>query len=138
MKKYMRNKDFIPEKFYDKKEANRNKNEKTLLVIVIILNLILVPITTNSIRENKKTATTSTDGINNNKIRKIDPNSINIWIESIIKDDIEEVYVTKNNGDLVVKNIERIEDLSSNKFINIRGLNLNDDGKYNLAVGLNE
>jgi ABC-type cobalt transport system substrate-binding protein len=134
----MKNKDFIPEKFYDKKEANKNKNEKTLLIMILILNLILVPITTNSIRENKKTYLTSNDGINNDKIKKIDPNSIKILIESVIKDDIEEVYLTKNNGNLIVNNLERIEELSSNKFINIRGLNLNDDGKYNLVVGLNE
>ena len=138
MKKYMKNKNFIPEKFYNRKELNKNKKEKIVLMIFVIVNLILVPITTKSIGEIKTTTIVSNDGINNSKSRKIDANSINIWIESIIEDDIDEANITKSNGDVTVNNLTKIEELSSNKFINIREFNLKDDGKYNLIVDLNE
>jgi len=138
MKKYMKNKNFIPEKFYNRKELNKNKKEKILLMLFVIVNLILVPITTKSIREIKTTTMVSNDGINNSKSRKIDANSINIWIESIIEDDIDEANINKSNGDVTVNNLAEIEELSSNKFINIREFNLKDDGKYNLIVDLNE
>jgi len=138
MKKYMKNKNFIPEKFYNRKELNKNKKEKILLMIFVIVNLILVPITTKSIGEIKTTTIVSNDGINNSKSRKIDANSINIWIESIIEDDIDEANITKSNGDVTVNNLTKIEELSLNKFINIREFNLKDDGKYNLIVDLNE
>ena len=138
MKKYMKNKDFVPEKFFNRKESNKNKKEKILLMIFLIVNLILIPITTKSIGEIKKTTIASNDGINNSKLKKMDPNSINILIESIIKDGIEEAYISKSNGNIIVNNLESIEELSSNKFINIRELNLKDDGKYNLIVDLNE
>lgn len=134
----MKNKNFIPEKFYNRKELNKNKKEKILLMLFVIVNLILVPITTKSIREIKTTTMVSNDGINNSKSRKIDANSINIWIESIIEDDIDEANITKSNGDVTVNNLTKIEELSSNKFINIREFNLKDDGKYNLIVDLNE
>lgn len=138
MKKYMKNKNFIPEKFYNRKELNKNKKEKILLMLFVIVNLILVPITTKSIGEIKTTTIVSNDGINNSKSRKIDANSINIWIESIIEDDIDEANITKSNGDVTVNNLTKIEELSLNKFINIREFNLKDDGKYNLIVDLNE
>jgi len=138
MKKYMKNKNFIPEKFYNRKELNKNKKEKIVLMIFVIVNLILVPITTKSIGEIKTTTIVSNDGINNSKSRKIDANSINIWIESIIEDDIDEANITKSNGDVTVNNLTKIEELSLNKFINIREFNLKDDGKYNLIVDLNE
>ena len=138
MKKYMKNKNFIPEKFYNRKELNKNKKEKIVLMIFVIVNLILVPITTKSIGEIKTTTIVSNDGINNSKSRKIDANSINIWIESIIEDDIDEANITKSNGDVTVNNLAEIDELSSNKFINIREFNLKDDGKYNLIVDLNE
>ena len=138
MKKYMKNKNFIPEKFYNRKELNKNKKEKILLMIFVIVNLILVPITTKSIGEIKTTTIVSNDGINNSKSRKIDANSINIWIESIIEDDIDEANITKSNGDVTVNNLTKIEELSLNKFINIREFNLKDDGKYNLIADLNE
>lgn len=138
MKKYMKNKNFIPEKFYNRKELNKNKKEKILLMIFVIVNLILVPITTKSIGEIKTTTMVSNDGINNSKSKKINANSINIWIESIIEDGIDEANITKSNGDVTVNNLAEIEELSSNKFINIREFNLKDDGKYNLIVDLNE
>ena len=54
MKKYMKNKDFIPEKFYNKKELNKNKTENRVFILFLILNLILIPITTKSIGEVKE------------------------------------------------------------------------------------
>ena len=134
----MKNKNFIPEKFYIRKELNKNKREKIVLMFFLILNLILVPITTKSVGELKNTTMASNYGSNNSELRKIDPKSIGIWIESIFKEDIEEVYITKDEGELIANNLERIEALSSNEFINIREFNLKDNGKYNIVVGLNE
>lgn len=138
MKKYMKNKNFIPEKFYKRKESNKNKKEKGFLVIMLIFNLILVPITTKSLGETKTTTLVSRDGINNIKLNKIDRSNINIWIENIIKDDIESAYITKNNGEVTVNNLERVEELSLNKYIEIHEANLKEDGKYKLLVSLHE
>jgi len=138
MKKYMKNKNFIPENFYNRKELVKNKKEKGFIVLILILNLILIPITTKGLGEIKKTTLVNKDGINNIIPSKIDKSTINIWIESILDDDIESVYITKSNGEITVNNLDKIEALSSNKFIGIDEVNLKADEKYKLLVSLYE
>ena len=138
MKKYMKNKNFIPENFYNRKELVENKKEKGFIVLILILNLILIPITTKGLGEIKKTTLVNKDGINNIIPSKIDKSTINIWIESILDDDIESVYITKSNGEITVNNLDKIEALSSNKFIGIDEVNLKADEKYKLLVSLYE
>jgi len=138
MKKYMKNKNFIPENFYNRKELVKNKKEKGFIVLILILNLILIPITTRGLGEIKKTTLVNKDGINNIIPSKIDKSTINRWIESILDDDIESVYITKSNGEITVNNLDKIEALSSNKFIGIDEVNLKADEKYKLLVSLYE
>ena len=138
MKKYMKNKDFIPEKFYNKIELNKNKTENRLFTLFLIVNLLLIPITTKSISEPKEKPIENKNGIYDSKQNKISFNDINIWIESIIKNDIEEAHITNNNGEVVVKGLEKIDELSSNSSIKINAINLNSNGRYKLGVSLNE
>jgi hypothetical protein len=106
-------------------------------VLLLILNLILVPITTKKIGEIKKTTLVSKYYINNIKSNKIDMSNINIWIESILKEGIESVYITKNNGEVTVNNLEGIDELSSLKSIKIDEV-IKEDEKYKLLVSLDE
>ena len=137
MKRYMKNKDFIPEKFYNKMELNRNKKENGIFTLFLILNLVLIPITAKDIREVELKPVVYEDNADNNQ-KKIDLNDINIWIENIIKDNIEEACITGNKGDVVVDNLDGIDDLSSNTSIVISDVNQNSNGKYKLGVSLNE
>lgn len=136
MKRYMKNKDFIPEKFYDKIEVNKNKIENKVFTIFLIINLFLIPITTKSIGEVKEKPITNKSDIS--KQNNINSNDINIWIESIIKNEIQEAYITNNNGEVLVNNLEEMDKLSSNNLIKISDVNLNSSGKYKLGVSLNE
>lgn len=138
MKKYMKNKDFIPEKFYNKIELNKNKIENKVFTLFLIINLLLIPITTKSIGEVAEKPATSKIDIYDNTSNKIKLKDINIWIESLIKDEIEEAHITNNNGDIVVNDLEKIDKLSSNSSIRISDVNLNSNGKYKLGVSLNE
>jgi len=138
MKKYMKNKDFIPEKFYNKIELNKNKTENKLFTILLIINLFIIPITTKSIGEFKEKPIANKSDIYDSKHNNIDSNDIKIWIESIIKNSIEEANITKNNGEVVVKDLAEIDELSSNSSIEISDVNLNSSGKYKLRVSLNE
>jgi len=135
MKKYMKNKDFIPEKFYNKIELNKNKTENKLLTIFLMINLLIIPITTKSIGEFKEKPIVKKIDINYSKHNNINSNDINIWIESIIKNDIEEAHITNNNGEIVVKDLEKFDELS---LIKISDVNLNSNGSYKLGVSLNE
>lgn len=138
MKKYMKSKNFIPERFYNKKQANINKKEKGILFLFLILNLILIPRTTKSIEEIKKTPTVNKVNVDTDESNKIELNQINLWIENILNDDIEEAYINKNKGEIIINSLDNIDSLSSNKFIAISDVNLKNDGKYKLGVNLNE
>ena len=138
MKKYMKNKNFIPEKFYNKMELNKNKTENKVFILFLIINLILIPITTKSIGEVKEKPVINKGDIYDSKLKKINSKDINIWIESIVKDEIEEANITNNNGDIVVNDLEEIDELSSNGLIKISNVTLNSSGKYKLGLSLNE
>jgi len=138
MKKYMKNKDFIPEKFYNKIELNKNKTENKLFTIFLLINLLIIPITTRSIGEFKEKPIVNKSDIYDSKHNNINSNDINIWIESIIKNGIEEAYITNNKGEVIVKDLDKIDEFSSNGSIEISDVNLNSSGKYKLGVSLNE
>ena len=138
MKKYMKNKDFIPEKFYNKIELNKNKTENKVFTLFLIINLLIIPITAKSIGEFKEKPIANKSDIYDSKHNNIDSNDIKIWIESIIKNSIEEANITKNNGEVVVKDLAEIDELSSNSSIEISDVNLNSSGKYKLRVSLYE
>ena len=138
MKKYMKSKNFNPEIFYNKKQANINKKEKGILLLFLILNLILIPHTTKSIEAIKKAPAVNKVNMDTDKSKKIEVDQINLWIENIINDDIDEVYINKNKGEIIINSLDNIDNLISNKFIAISDVNLKNDGKYKLGVNLNE
>lgn len=138
MKKYIRNKDFIPEKFYDKIELNKNKRENEIFILFLIINLFLIPVTTKSMSEIKEKSIVNKSDIYDSKPNKINSNDINIWIENIIKDEVEEAYIANNNGEVIVNDIDKIDELSLNSLIEISDVNQNSNGKYKLGVSLNE
>lgn len=137
MKKYMKNKDFIPEKFYDKIELTKSKNENKIFTFFLIINLLLVQTTAKSIQEiNEQNIVGKYDAsIEQNKYNS---NDINLWIENIMRDDIEEAYITNNNGEVVVDDLDKVDELSSSTSIEISDVNLNTDDKYRVGVSLNE
>lgn len=137
MKKYMKNKDFIPEKFYDKIELTKSKNENKIFTFFLIINLLLVQTTAKSIQEiNEQNIVGKYDAsIEQNKYNS---NDINLWIENIMRDDIEEAHITNNNGEVVVDNLDKVDELSSSTSIEISDVNLNTDDKYRVGVSLNE
>lgn len=138
MKKYIKNKDFIPEKFYDKKQSIKNKREKGILMLLIVLNLFLLPITTKNIEQNKKTSVLNKANIEDKSLNNDEFKNVNIWIENILNNDVEEAHIDKSKGEIIISSLESIDKLSCNKFIMISDMNLKNDGKYKLGVSLNE
>jgi len=138
MKKYMKNKDFIPEEFYKEKELITNRNEKNIIAVFIIINLCFIPYTSKSIwniEEKTRENIVDTENIKRGVVSMYD---ISTWVECVIKSEIEEAYITVNEGEILVDNFDEINKLSTNKQIKINDINLNSDNKYKLGVSLNE
>jgi hypothetical protein len=134
----MKSKDFIPEKFYQKKQANINEKENGMIIIFLILNLIALPTTAKNIEKIKEKPVIKLMDMETDKSNQIELDQINLWIENILNDDIDEVCINKNKGEIIIKSLDSIENLSSNKFISISDVNLKNDGKYKLGVNLHE
>lgn len=134
----MKNKDFIPEKFYDKKQTIENKKEKGILLLFLILNLFLLPTTFKNIEQAKKDAVINKTTTEEKGLGNVEYDNIKIWIENIINDNVEEAYINKNKGEIIISSLENIDILSGNKSITISDVNLDNDRKYKLGVSLYE
>lgn len=136
MKKYMKNKSFIPEKFYYRMELKERKNERRIIVLFLLINLFLFSTTFKDIKKvyEKQQPITNTDI----EQKDVNFNNVNTWIRNIFKDDIEEAYITNNNGEIVVESVNKINNLNLEDSINITDVSLNNDKKYKLGVSLNE
>ncbi len=136
MKKYMKNKNFIPEKFYYRMELKERKNERRIIVLFLLINLSLFSTTFKNIKKvyEKQQPITNTDIEQKN----VNFNNVNTWIRNIFKDDIEEAYITNNNGEIVVESVNKINNLNLEDSINVTDVSLNNDKKYKLGVSLNE
>lgn len=138
MKKYMKNKGFIPEKFYDKKQISENNKEKGMLLLFLVLNLFLLPTSIKNIEQTKKDAVINKTNIEEKSLSNVELDNIKIWIENIMNDNVEEAYIDKNKGEIIISNLENLDKLSGNKIITISDVNLKNDGKYKLGVSLYE
>ncbi|WP_459481879.1 hypothetical protein [Clostridium saccharoperbutylacetonicum] len=137
MKQYMKNKNFIPEKVYKEIELSQSKREIGILVMFLIINLFLLPTTASRISANRE---------NEEQVLKVDNKrknpvyfkDINIWLNNIFDERIEEIHVTNGKGEIVVKNFDKINELSINPLIKIVDINSISEDKYKLGVHLNE
>lgn len=134
MKKYMKNKNFIPEKFYHEVELRNSKNNNKIIILFLVINLMLLPITYKEINKvNEKTP-----AINNIKSDKIYLGDVIKWINNIFNDSIERANIANGNGEIIVNNIDKINELTLNDSLKINEISKNEDEKYKLGVSLNE
>ncbi|NMF04034.1 hypothetical protein ACUH7Y_08375 [Clostridium beijerinckii] len=136
MKIYMKNKDFIPERFFNRVEMNTMRKENKVVILFLIINLIAFPFVVKNISETKESSKLNRNS--NLEESKIKFEDISIWVKNLMKDNIEEAHITNNGGDIIVNNLSDIDELSSNGFIEIHDINLNDNEKYKLGVSLDE
>ena len=85
MKKYLRNKNFIPNEFIERLDLNENKKNNQLISILILLNIIIIPTSVNKILQNKEY-----EEVYNNNNNNLESN-LNIE-ERIKKENIEEYH----------------------------------------------
>ncbi|MFT8348276.1 hypothetical protein [Clostridium saccharoperbutylacetonicum] len=137
MKQYMKNKNFIPEKVYKEIQLSQSKREIGILVMFLIINLLMLPTTASRISANKQNEEQVLK-VDNKKINPVHFKDINIWLNNIFDDRIEEIHVTNGKGEIVVKNFDKINELSINPLIKIVDINSVSEDKYKLGVHLNE
>lgn len=138
MKRYIKNKNFLPESFYNKVEKERIKNENKVLILFLTINIFLAPILIMTIKKMKTNKIETQNSMINIQYDDSNIDNIKIWIENIMTDDIDEAYIDNNKGEIKVGHLGEINKLSSSNKIEISNLELNSDEGYTLGVILNE
>ncbi|WP_275373326.1 hypothetical protein, partial [Clostridium tertium] len=140
MKKYLRNKNFIPNEFIERLDLNENKKNNQLISILILLNIIIIPTSVNKILQNKEYEEVYNNNNNNlesnlNIEERIKKENIEEWINNITPN-ILYMNIQNNNGSIKVKNKEEVFKIEENDKIKINSIIKNEENYFTLEVRL--
>ncbi|GAA0825601.1 hypothetical protein [Clostridium tertium] len=140
MKKYLRNKNFIPNEFIERLDLNENKKNNQLISILILLNIIIIPTSVNKILKNKEYEEVYNNNNNNlegnlNIEERIKKENIEEWINNITPN-ILYMNIQNNNGSIKVKNKEEVFKIEENDKIKINSIIKNEENYFTLEVRL--
>lgn len=140
MKKYLRNKNFIPNEFIERLDLNENKKNNQLISILILLNIIIIPTSLNKIMKNKEYEEVYNNNNNNlegnlNIEERIKKENIEEWINNITPN-ILYMNIQNNNGSIKVKNKEEVFKIEENDKIKINSIIKNEENYFTLEVRL--
>ena len=140
MKKYLRNKNFIPNEFIERLDLNENKKNNQLISILILLNIIIIPTSVNKILQNKEYEEVYNNNNNNlesnlNIEERIKKENIEEWINNITPN-ILYMNIQNNNGSIKVKNKEEVFKIEENDKIKIKSIIKNEENYFTLEVRL--
>lgn len=137
--RYMKNKDFIPRKFYSQKSKQEQNDKKRITLLFIILNILILPITFKNLYEFKNTSLDNSEIIESENVLedKIDIRDIECWVEDVSIDQVEWARITKDGGEIEVNNLEVLNNKEIKENMSIKCLNSNNNGNYILGVDLN-
>lgn len=140
MKKYLRNKNFIPNEFIEKLDLNENKKNNQLISILILLNIIIIPTSVNKILQNKEYEEVYNNNNNNlesnlNIEEGIKKENIEEWINNITPN-ILYMNIQNNNGSVKMKNKEEVFKIEKSDKIKINSIIKNEENYFTLEVRL--
>ena len=140
MKKYLRNKNFIPNEFIERLDLNENKKNNQLISILILSNIIIIPTSVNKILQNKEYEEVYNNNNNNlesnlNIEERIKKENIEEWINNITPN-ILYMNIQNNNGSIKVKNKEEVFKIEENDKIKINSIIKNEENYFTLEVRL--
>ncbi|MBW6410933.1 hypothetical protein [Clostridium weizhouense] len=137
--RYMRNKDFIPRKFYSQKSKQEQNDKKRITILFIMLNILILPVTLKNLHEFKNTYLDNTEIIETENVLedKVDTRDIECWVENLFIDQVEWAKVTKDGGEIEVNDLEVLKNKKIKENVNVKCLNSNNNGNYILGVDLN-
>lgn len=135
MKKYVKNKDFIPYEFIEKLNNKSNSNIDKLIGVLIIINIFIIPTSFNRVSQKlnyNKTVPVVSVVEKDNDINK---DKLKTFIKAINKNMIS-IKIQNNSGSIELNSIEEIYNFEEEKIFNINSLNIDNKDKYIIEVGL--
>lgn len=129
MKKYLKNKNFIPRDYVDKNINSKNKGNRRGIIYLVIINLITFPIVIEEVFEKEKIIEIE----KTIPIEEIHKDVIINWINEIDKDVIS-IKVENNTATMIVEAKEKIYDLEEKGLLSINNITKNEKGYYILDI----
>ncbi|ASW42675.1 hypothetical protein [Clostridium isatidis] len=130
MKKYIRNKNFLPLDYLEEINERDESAIKRLLNILILINIFIFPITLSSLKKYKTEPVVEViSTVEEAKNRK----NILIFIEEIDKN-ITKLEIQNGVGTIETNNIDKIYFIEEENKLKITSISKNKDKKYILGV----
>lgn len=129
MKKYLKNKNFIPRDYVDKNINSKNKGNRRGMIYLVIINLIIFPIVVEQVFEKEEIIEIE----KTIPIEEIHKDVIINWINEIDKEVIS-IKVENNTATMIVKSEQKIYDLEEKGVLSINNITKNEKGYYILDI----
>ena len=106
MRNLKRNKNFIPEEFYKKKEKLNLELFRKIICLCFILNLLLIPNTVSYLKNIENNNNQNLNPIDYSYNENYDVNEIKLWINSIFTERILSAQINNNVGEITLKDLD--------------------------------
>ncbi len=129
MKKYVRNKNFIPTSFIDKLDRTSNEKNNKLILLLLIVNIFILPSSISKIAsELKSNEAISVANINNNyNDIYINSNNDNLVLILNSIDNIKKIKMENNRGFIEVFSIEEVYKIDEKKDFKIKSVDIKEN-----------
>ncbi|MCR1949740.1 hypothetical protein NSA50_01550 [Clostridium sp. DSM 100503] len=137
MKKYLKNKNFIPNEFIEKIGINENKKNNKLILILLMLNIIVIPTSANRVLHNKENVEVNNNNLddNINTEKGFKKEDIKELINNILPN-ILSMNIQNNNGSIKVKGKEDVFIIEEKGIIKIKSIIKDEQNDFTLEVSI--
>ncbi|MGG7058675.1 hypothetical protein ACQPUZ_10290 [Clostridium tertium] len=135
MKKYVKNKYFIPYEFIEGQNNKSNNNIEKLIGILIFINIFIIPTSFNKVSKklNNNEIVPVVSAIENNQ--DINKEKLRTVIKAI-SENIISLKIENDSGSIELNSIQEIYNIEEEKIFKINSLNVDGKDKYYIEVGL--
>jgi len=135
MKKYVKNKYFIPYEFIEGQNNKSNNNIEKLIGILIFINIFIIPTSFNKVSKklNNNEIVPVVSAIENNQ--DINKEKLRTVIKAI-SENIISLKIENDSGSLELNSIQEIYNIEEENIFKINSLNIDGKDKYYIEVGL--
>lgn len=135
MKKYVKNKYFIPYEFIEGQNNKSNNNIEKLIGILIFINIFIIPTSFNKVSKklNNNEIVPVVSAIENNQ--DINKEKLRTVIKAI-SENIISLKIENDSGSIELNSIQEIYNIEEEKIFKINSLNIDGKDKYYIEVGL--
>jgi len=137
MRNLKRNKNFIPEEFYKKKEKLNLELFRKIICLCFILNLLLIPNTVSYFKNIENNSNINLNPIDYSYNENYDVNEIKLWINSIFTERILSAQINNNVGEITLKDIDDFYNSNLKEKIDITYIS-SEEETYKVGIKLHE